>query len=162
MPKEMRISQALEGWKRGSPGQTDVLSSTKLRVPCLSQLLQPTEEGKLGMTNSLYCWLSGHRTWVGKGFFHHKAGQMCPGPACQGHSPLSNCMSREMAMPILDSLNSLVLAYWLLPREKGSGCHWTGQGEREVDRMWGVGERRRERRKLILSTYFEGMSDGLI
>lgn len=54
-----------------------------------------------------------------------------------------------MAIPTLDPLNSLVLTYWLLPREKGSGCHWTGQGEGEVGRMWGVGEV--GGRKLILS-----------
>lgn len=122
----------------------------------------PAEGGKLGMTDSLYCWLSGHRTWVGKGFFPSQSRPNVPWSCLPGHSPLSNRMSREMAMPILDSLNSLVLAYWPLPREKGSGCRWTGQGEREVGRMRGVGERGRERRKLILSTYFEGISDGLI
>lgn len=55
-----------------------------------------------------------------------------------------------MAIPTLDPLNSLVFTYRLLPREKDSGCHWTGQGEREVGRMWGVGEGGGER-KLILS-----------
>lgn len=137
LPKEMSISQALEGWKRGSPRQENMLSSTMLRVPCPSHLLQPTEEGKLGMTAASAAGCRDTGLGWGKASSHHK---MCPGPACQGQSPLTNGMSRGMALPTLDSLNSLVLTYWLLPREKGSNCHWTRKGEKEVDRMWGVGE----------------------
>lgn len=70
-----------------------MLSSTMLRIPCLSQLLQPTEEGKLGMTAASVAGCLDIGLGWGKASSYHKVGQMCPAPACQGQSPLTNCVS---------------------------------------------------------------------